>query len=147
MHPVTVPVWEGKADECIQRCCNRYMALADEDATPTASAQSAKPPLNSTRPSSQSKKHNKPAKPTSAADARSKAVYQAMEHLLEQGAMSDAYLLQAVTSLCGDDFLQVMVQSYSCNNNACTYVTDAARVPLQGTKLPFCWLSHKPSVH
>lgn len=34
-----------------------------------------------------------------------------MERLLEQGAFSDADLLQAVTSLSGDEFLQVNADS------------------------------------
>ena len=63
--------------------------------------------------SSQLKQPSKPAKPIRAAEARSKAVYHAMDCLLEQGAFSDADLLQAVTNLSGDEFLQVVAASLS----------------------------------
>ena len=71
-------------------------------------ARPAKPPSGPRKPSSQVKKQSKPSKPVHAAEARSKAVYQAMERLLEQGASSDADLLQAVTSLSRGEFLQVI---------------------------------------
>lgn len=67
-----------------------------------------KPPTGLKKSSTQPKKQGKPAKALNAIDARNKAVYQAMERLLEQGAFSDADLLQAVTSLTGDEFLQVL---------------------------------------
>lgn len=67
----------------------------------------AKPPSGPRKPSTQQKKPSKPAKPVHAAEARTKAVYHAMECLLEQGAFSDADLLRAVTNLSGDEFLQV----------------------------------------
>lgn len=67
----------------------------------------AKPPSGPRKASTQQKKPSKPAKPVQAAEARTKAVYHAMECLLEQGAFSDADLLRAVTSLSGDEFLQV----------------------------------------
>lgn len=73
-----------------------------------ADSRPAKPPSGPRKPSSQVKKQSKPAKPVHAAEARGKAVYQAMERLLEQGAFSDADLLQAVTSLSGDEFVQVV---------------------------------------
>ena len=68
--------------------------------------RSAKPPSGLPKAPSQLKPQSKPAKPIHPAEARSKAVYLAMECLLEQGALSDADLLQAVTNLSGDEFLQ-----------------------------------------
>ena len=76
-----------------------------------AAPRPAKPPSGLKKSPSQLKQHSKPAKPIHAAEARSKAVYRAMERLLEQGAFSDADLLQAVTNLSGDEFLQVIAAS------------------------------------
>ena len=78
---------------------------------PGAAPRSAKPPSGLQKAPSQIKQQSKPAKPIHAAEARSKAVYLAMERLLEQGTFSDADLLQAVTNLSGDEFLQVIAAS------------------------------------
>ena len=76
-----------------------------------AATRPAKPPSGLKKPASQLKPPSKPVKPVYAAEARSKSVYHAMERLLEQGAFSDADLLQAVTNLSGDEFLQVNAAS------------------------------------
>lgn len=44
----------------------------------------------------------------SPAEARSKAVYEAMELLLEHGSESNSALLQCIACLSGDEFLQVI---------------------------------------
>ena len=78
---------------------------------PGAAPRAAKPPSGLQKAPNQIKQQSKPAKPTNAAEARSKSVYHAMERLLEQGTFSDADLLQAVTNLSGDEFLQVKAAS------------------------------------
>lgn len=76
----------------------------------------AKPPTGIQKPPTQLNQQNKLAKPVRTAEARSRAVYHAMERLLDRGAFSDADLLQAVTNLSGDEFLQVNLASlpHSC---------------------------------
>lgn len=46
-------------------------------------------------------------RPESPADSRSKAVYKAMEALLEHGSQSNSALLQSIACLSGEEFLQV----------------------------------------
>ena len=67
----------------------------------------AKPPSGAKKPLGQSGKAKKAPQPITAVDARNKAVYQAMEVLLDQGAFSDADLLRLVSNLSEDEFLQV----------------------------------------
>ncbi|KAL3135542.1 hypothetical protein ABBQ38_006019 [Trebouxia sp. C0009 RCD-2024] len=99
----------------------------------------AKPPSGPRKPSTQQKKPSKPAKPVHAAEARTKAVYHAMECLLEQGAFSDADLLRAVTNLSGDEFLQVAEEralAGMCGNPRCANelqkCTPSARYKVEG---------------
>lgn len=76
----------------------------------------AKPPSGAQKPPSQLNQQSKTAKPLHAAEARSKAVYHAMERLLDRGAISDADMLQAVTNLSGDEFLQVTTFMFNIYN-------------------------------
>ena len=71
-----------------------------------------KPPAGAKQVSAKKSKASIQSKTPNAADARKKAVYRAMEQLLEHGAYSDADLLRLIPNLSGDEFLQVKL--FSC---------------------------------
>ncbi len=92
-----------------------------------AQTAKGKTPAGAKQVSANKSKASKQSKTPNAADARKKAVYRAMEQLLEHGAFSDADLLRSIPNLSGDEFLQVLLvflHSASCTQNfvAITYI-------------------------
>ena len=73
-----------------------------------AQTTKGKPPAGAKQVSTQKSKASKQSQTPNAAEARKKAVYRAMEQLLEHGAFSDADLLRSIPNLSGDEFLQVL---------------------------------------
>ncbi len=74
-----------------------------------AQTAKGKPPAGAKKASAQKPKGNKQSTTPNAAESRKKAVYRAMEQLLEHGAFSDADLLRSIPNLSGDEFLQVLL--------------------------------------
>ena len=92
---------------------------------PVRAAPAASPNNVAHRPPSGARSIKKGAKPSvNPIDARNKAVYNAMESLLEQGSHSNAAMLKSIACLSGPEFLQVLaaavlslpkhVMQYSC---------------------------------
>jgi hypothetical protein len=74
-----------------------------------AQTAKGKPPAGAKQVSADKSKASKQSKTPNTADTRKKAVYRAMERLLEHGAFSDVDLLRSIPNLSGDEFLQVLL--------------------------------------
>jgi hypothetical protein len=94
-----------------------------------AQTAKGKPPAGAKQISAQKSKASKQLKTPNAAESRKKAVYRAMEQLLEHGAYSDADLLRSIPNLSGDEFLQVLLvyAALNCSLRAVVLYQSKAR--------------------
>ncbi|KAL0032891.1 hypothetical protein WJX77_005051 [Trebouxia sp. C0004] len=99
-----------------------------------AQTAKGKPPAGAKQVSAQKPKASKQSQTPNASETRKKAVYRAMEQLLEHGAFSDADLLRSIPNLSGDEFLQI------AEERALAGICGNPRCP-QGLQ------SHKPAAH
>lgn len=94
------------------------------DAVQTVQTSEGKPPARAKKAAVSKSVASKQLQTPSASDARKKAVFNAMEQLLERGAFSDAELLRSIPNLSGDEFLQVAEErslAGLCGNPRCSH--------------------------